>query len=62
MEIGIKLTGRFGGQSTVNGCNWFNENGIDGLPSKLGTTYFTSDTKGINNGYPILKWELEIEN
>ena len=27
----------------------------------LNTTYFTNDTKGINNGFPILKWELEIE-
>lgn len=43
-------------------CYSFNKDEILGLPAKLGSTYFTNDTKGINNGYPILKWELEIED
>jgi len=29
---------------------------------KLGADYFTEDIKGINDGYPILKWELEKFN
>lgn len=40
----------------------FNKSYIPSLASSLGSNYFTNDTKGINDGYPILKWELEIEN
>lgn len=32
---------------------------LKGYASRLGTTYFADDTTGINNGFPILKWQLE---
>lgn len=25
----------------------------------IGSSYFTEDTNNINNGYPILKWQVE---
>ena len=52
----------YGYGSGTLGCTSFGKDEISGLPAKLGSTYFTNDTKGINNGYPILKWELEIED
>lgn len=34
------------------------EEQLKGYVNNLGAEYFTADTTGINNGFPILKWEL----
>lgn len=39
------------------------EEQLKGYASNLGVEYFIADTTGINNGFPILKWQLEkIQN
>ena len=37
----------------------FAENEISSLSSKLDITYFENDINGINQGYPVLKWQNE---
>ena len=35
------------------------EDTLKGYANNLGTEYFTEDDIGINDGFPILKWEKE---
>lgn len=39
-------------------CEQVTAEQLKGYASNLGTEYFTADTTGINNGFPILKWQL----
>lgn len=49
----------YGNRGSSSYSSQVSEETLKGYASRLGTTYFTDDTVGINNGFPILKWQLE---
>ena len=48
-----------GYKSSNSGAEKVDESTLKGYASVLGDEFWTTDTKNINNGYPILKWQLE---
>lgn len=51
-------TGRVNGVYKEEGTGYA-KNEVSSLINKLGSTYFCNDEKGINDGYPVLKWQNE---
>ena len=51
--------GSRGFSGSESNCAKVTEEALKGYVNKLGTDYFTEDDIGINDGFPILKWEKE---